>query len=204
MKKKVNLYEGHIEASLIESLRTLNNLIKQKQEISEIAKVLVEAYKRGNKLVLFGNGGSAADAQHIATELIGGFKDHERKSLPALALTTDTSALTAIGNDYGFEKVFSRQVEGLVNKGDVIIALSTSGNSRNVLDGAYAAKRKDAVVIGFTGKDGGFLKQYCDICLCIPSNTTAKIQEAHMTVGHILCGIIEESLTSAQPTITIN
>jgi D-sedoheptulose 7-phosphate isomerase len=180
--------------NLRESSQVLAKLSESPETIKKIARVLVEAYKKGNKMVLFGNGGSAADAQHIATELLGGFTIHKRASLPALALTTDTSALTAIGNDFSFEDVFARQVEAMVNAGDVVIAISTSGNSENVLRGAKAGKARKATVVGFTGESGGKLKGECDLCLQVPSDSTPRIQEAHITVGHILCAIVEQVL----------
>jgi D-sedoheptulose 7-phosphate isomerase len=183
-----------IADSLRESSHVLAKLAESPATIKKMARVLVEAYKKGGKMVLFGNGGSAADAQHLATELLGGFTIHKRASLPALALTTDTSALTAIGNDFSFDDVFSRQVEAMVNAGDVVIAISTSGNSENVLRGAKAAKARKATVIGFTGETGGKLKAECDICFCVPSTNTPRIQEAHITTGHILCAIVEQVL----------
>lgn len=183
-----------ISKTLLETSQVLADLSKQTQDIEKIAAALVNAYKNGKKMVLFGNGGSAADAQHIATELVGGFNNHARPSLPALALTTDTSALTAIGNDYSFEEVFSRQVEGLVNEGDVVIGITTSGNSKNVLLGLQAAKKKGALAVGFTGAKNGQIVKEADLCLCVPSTVTAHIQEAHITVGHILCAIVEEAL----------
>jgi len=178
----------------METSAVLARMAERTGEIEKIANALVKAYSEGNKMVLFGNGGSAADAQHLATELLGGFTNHNRKSLPALALTTDTSALTAIGNDYDFNQVFSRQVEAMVNSGDVVIAISTSGNSENVIQGVHAAKARKALVVGFTGESGGRLKQECDYCLCVPSSNTAHIQETHIAVGHILCAIVEEAM----------
>ncbi len=188
------LNNSDIPKILRETSAVLAELANNVGEIEKIADVLVAAYKRGNKMVLFGNGGSAADAQHLATELLGGFTSHNRKSLPALALTTDTSALTAIGNDYVFEEVFSRQVQAMVNPGDVVIAISTSGNSKNVLKGAEMARVKKATVVGFTGADGGKLKDLSDLCLRVPSNDTPRIQEAHITVGHIVCAIVEQAV----------
>lgn len=183
-----------IKETLLESSHVLAQMASKSRDIEAIADVLVHAYQNGKKMVLFGNGGSAADAQHLATELLGGFTNHDRKSLPALALTTDTSALTAIGNDYDFNQIFSRQVEAMVNPGDVVIAISTSGNSKNVIQGAQSAKNRQAIVVGFTGESGGQLKQICDLCLCVPSNSTARIQETHITVGHILCAIVEDAM----------
>lgn len=186
-----------ISRILLETSGVLAEMAKDTSTIEKIAETLVEAYRRGNKMVLFGNGGSAADAQHLATELLGGFTNHNRKSLPALALTTDTSALTAIGNDYNFEDVFARQVEAMVNAGDVVIAISTSGNSKNILKGAAAARNRKATVVGFTGADGGKLKSACDICLRVPSTDTPRIQEAHITVGHIVCAIVEQAVAES-------
>jgi D-sedoheptulose 7-phosphate isomerase len=183
-----------ISKILLETSGVLSEMAKDTSTVEKIAETLVAAYKRGNKMVLFGNGGSAADAQHLATELLGGFTNHHRKSLPALALTTDTSALTAIGNDYAFEDVFARQVDAMVNRGDVVIAISTSGNSKNILKGAAAARGRGATVVGFTGANGGKLKAACDICLCVPSSDTPRIQEAHITVGHIVCAIVEQAV----------
>jgi len=142
---------------------------------------------------LFGNGGSAADAQHIAAELVGQYK-LKRKSLPAIALTTNTSILTSIGNDYGFDKIFERQIESLVTNKDIAIGISTSGNSENVLRGILKAKKIGAKTIAFTGNDGGKLKGAVDILLNIPSNNTPRVQEAHITIGHIICGIVESEI----------
>lgn len=174
----------------------MSTLAERTEEIEKAAEILVMAYRSGRKMVLFGNGGSAADAQHLATELVNGFTIHDRPSLPALALTTDTSTLTAIGNDFEFEKVFSRQVESMVSPGDVVIALSTSGNSKNVLRGAEMARRRQAIVIGLTGESGGKLKDLCDVCIRVPSKDTPRIQESHIAVGHILCALIERACSS--------
>ncbi|PID62148.1 MAG: phosphoheptose isomerase [Ignavibacteriae bacterium] len=161
--------------------------------IEEVAHKCLRAIKTNNKILLFGNGGSAADAQHIAAELSGRYKK-ERRGLPALALTTDTSALTAISNDYGFNFMFSRQVEALAKPNDVVIGISTSGNSPNVLEGIKKAKELSCVTIGFSGKNGGKLKEICDINIVIPSDVTARIQEMHILAGHIICQIIEDNL----------
>jgi D-sedoheptulose 7-phosphate isomerase len=162
-------------------------------EIQNVAEILVKTIGDGNKILLFGNGGSAADAQHIAAELSGRYKK-ERRGLPALALTTDTSALTAIGNDYGFEFIFSRQVEAVANSGDAIIGISTSGNSENVLQGLTKGKEQNCKIIGLSGYDGGKLNQVCDINIVVSSNNTARVQEMHILIGHILCQIIEDSI----------
>jgi len=164
-----------------------------KIEFAATLDACVTAIQNGHKIIFFGNGGSAADAQHLATELTIRFiKD--RPPLAGLALTTDTSALTAAGNDYGFAYIFSRQIEALGNKGDVAIGLSTSGNSPNVLNALKSAKDKGLTTIGLTGKDGGAMKTACDIALIIPSDTTARIQEMHITLGHLLCGALEQKL----------
>lgn len=169
-----------------------NLLLNQIEIVTQICQQVTQAIQQGKKIMFIGNGGSAADAQHLAAELSGRYKI-ERRGLPGLALTTDTSALTAIGNDYGYDQVFSRQVEALGNAGDVLIAISTSGNSPNVLNAVVAAKKQAIVTIGFTGKDGGALKAKCDQCLIVPSNDTARIQEMHILVGHILCQHIDQA-----------
>lgn len=189
-----------IREILKESIRVKEDLCKQLSEINKIVKVsslIAEALKNGRKVVLFGNGGSAADAQHIACELAGKFK-LERHGLPAIALTTNTSTLTAIANDYGYEKVFSRQVEAIIDKGDVVIGISTSGRSPNVIEGLRAAKKRGAIAIGFTGAKGERLEETADICIKVPSSDTPRIQEAHITIGHIICQLVEEELFWAQ------
>lgn len=162
-------------------------------EIAKISDAVVECYKNGGKVVLFGNGGSASDAQHIAAEFVGRF-ELDRSSLPAIALTTDTSILTALGNDYGFETVFSKQVEAIVEEGDVAIGISTSGNSPNVLKGIQSARDKDAVTVGMTGEKGEKLAGMVDMAFAAPSSNTARIQEAHITVLHIICNVVEKAL----------
>lgn len=157
------------------------------------SEMLLNCLQQGNKIMLCGNGGSAADAQHIATELSGRFL-RERKALAAIALTTDTSALTAIGNDYGFEQVFARQVEALARPGDVLIAISTSGNSPNVLEAAREAKKQQCKVIGMTGASASILVELSDLGIQIPSNYTPSIQEMHILAGHIMCGWIEQHI----------
>lgn len=161
--------------------------------ITEATRLIIDAFKKGKKLILFGNGGSAADAQHIACELVGQF-GKERKALPAIALSTNTSNLTAIGNDYGFEAIFSRQMEALASRGDVALGISTSGKSPNVLEAFKVAKERGLKTIAFSGKGGGSLKNLADICITIPSDNIARIQEVHITIGHIMCLLIEEEL----------
>jgi D-sedoheptulose 7-phosphate isomerase len=157
------------------------------------AERVIAALRAGHKVLLCGNGGSAADAQHIAAELVGRYT-RERHGLPAIALTTDTSALTAIGNDYGFDRIFARQVEALAQAGDVLIAISTSGNSPNVLQAVEAARRLGVATVGLAGRDGGALRGASDLCIVAPHDETARIQELHITVGHILCDLVEASL----------
>ena len=162
-------------------------------EILDAAQKIQDRLEAGGKLMLMGNGGSAADAQHIAAELVGRFKK-ERKAMPALALTVDTSSLTALGNDYGFNTIFERQVEALANKNDAVIGISTSGNSENIIRAVNKANSIGAFTIGLLGNDGGKLKDAVNLPIIIPSNDTARIQEVHITIGHIICEIIEEDL----------
>jgi len=169
---------------------------KNLSEIIDKIKVrIVDAIKNDNKIILFGNGGSAADAQHMAAELIGRFL-LTRKSIPAISLTTDTSVLTAVGNDFGFENVFSRQCDSIVCKGDIIIAISTSGNSPNVINGVKTAKEKGGIIIGLTGMDGGKLSNLTDEIIKVPTTNTPEIQESHRIVIHILCNLVEKSLVN--------
>jgi len=158
--------------------------------IDSIAKLAIKTIESGGKIILFGNGGSAADAQHIAAELVGRYKVN-RKGLPAIALTTDTSALTSIGNDFGYENIFSRQLEALLNKNDLVIGISTSGNSLNVIKALEYAKNFGVRVIGLSGGNGGKMNNVCDLNLVIPSNDTPRIQEMHIFVGHTLCHLID-------------
>ncbi|BCD60748.1 MULTISPECIES: D-sedoheptulose 7-phosphate isomerase [unclassified Nitratiruptor] len=183
----------HIEKELLEHQKTFERVWEELRfHIYTASIICIEALKNQKKIMLCGNGGSAADAQHIAAELVGRFKK-ERRSLPAIALSTDTSALTAIGNDYGFEQVFARQVEGLAQKGDVLIGISTSGESENVLRAMEEAKRRGCKTIGLLGKDGGRIKDLCDAAIVVPSSQTPRIQEMHIMIGHILCSLIDES-----------
>jgi D-sedoheptulose 7-phosphate isomerase len=182
-----------IEKEILEHKKVVEDVLKKlPKEIKKASELILEALKRKNKIFLCGNGGSAADAQHIAAEFTGRFKI-ERKGLPAIALTTDTSALSAIANDYGYEKVFARQLQALGEKGDILIAISTSGNSPNILEAIKEAKNLGIKVIGFSGKDGGKMKEECDINLIVPSNDTPRIQEMHTMIGHILCMKVDES-----------
>ncbi len=166
--------------------------------IQETAMLVQECLRNGNKVLAFGNGGSAADAQHLAAELVGRFA-RDRIPLPAMALTTDTSALTAIGNDFGFEEIFGRQVRALAVSGDAVIAISTSGRSPNVLNGVRAARARGATTIALTGGDGGELLPLVDIGIVVPSTDSARVQELHIAVVHVLCEVIESSLFAAEP-----
>jgi len=161
--------------------------------IRDIAEVTAIAIGKGRKLLLAGNGGSAADAQHLAGEMLSRL-NYDRAPAAALALTTDTSVLTAIGNDYGYERLFERQILGLGCHGDVFIAISTSGRSPNILRAIDAARQKQIVTIGFTGRTGGDMSPRCDLCLHAPSDSTPLIQQIHITAGHIICGLVEERL----------
>jgi D-sedoheptulose 7-phosphate isomerase len=162
-------------------------------DVERVTLLIIAAYKKGNKVLLAGNGGSAADAQHIAAELVNRF-NFNRPGLPAFALTTDTSVLTSVGNDYGFEKIFARQLESVGNKGDVFIGISTSGNSDNILEALKTCRERDILSVGLTGASCGKMKDLCDICLTIPSKETPRIQEMHILIGHIICCIVEEEI----------
>lgn len=161
--------------------------------IVDAAQMILKAYQTGGKVLLIGNGGSAADAQHIAAELIGRFQ-LERTGLPAIALTTNTSALTALANDYEYDAVFSRQLEALASNKDILIAITTSGTSPNILKAVEAAHSKGVYVVGLTGGNGGKLKDMADLTIMVPSDNTARIQEAHITIGHIICHLVEKGL----------
>jgi D-sedoheptulose 7-phosphate isomerase len=161
--------------------------------INDVSRRAAAAITAGGKLMFCGNGGSAGDAQHLAAELVGRLV-RDRRALPGLALSTDSSALTCIGNDFGFDEVFARQVDGLGRKGDVLIAISTSGNSRNVIRAVEAAKAIGVYTVGFLGRDGGKLKPLVDLPIMVPSDETARIQEAHIFLGHVMCGLIEKEL----------
>lgn len=174
-------------------LQTIQKVIETSQDdLVKASQMIVETLRNKNKVLLCGNGGSAADAQHFAAELTGRYK-LERKGLPAIALTTDTSALTAIGNDYGYDRVFDRQVEALASSGDVLIGISTSGNSKNVINALKIAKENNCKTVGLTGKDGGDMNSICDLNLVVPSDDTPRIQEMHILFIHCICQIIDEN-----------
>jgi D-sedoheptulose 7-phosphate isomerase len=186
--------------SIQESIAVKEILLRDTQIISMIAKVselLIDAFRTGSKVILFGNGGSAADAQHIAAEFVGRFA-FDRPALPALALSVNTSCVTAIGNDYGFDLVFSRQLEALGRPGDVAVGISTSGQSHNVLQAVATAKTMGLHTVGLTGSKGRMLASAVDHCICVPSNETPRIQECHILIGHIISELVEQVLFHEQ------
>ena len=179
--------------SLQEHLETVQKLLESSlPAIEEAGRLICDALASGKKILVCGNGGSAADAQHIAAELIG-YYESQRRSWPAIALTTDTSALTAVSNDLGFEHVFARQIAGLAQAGDVLIAISTSGKSKNVLRAAEQARTSGCKTIALTGASAGAIGSLCDVVVAVPSTRTARIQEAHITIGHLWCELVDES-----------
>jgi len=187
---------NYIKQQIQASIDTKQNILKDEklmQTIAEVGKACLALYKNGKKTLLAGNGGSAADAQHFAAELVGRY-GFDRPSLPSLALTTDTSNLTAIGNDYGYDKVFSRQVEGMGNEGDLFIGISTSGNSQNIINAFEAAKLKGITTVALVGRDGGKMANIADFTLIVPSNDTPRIQESHLLIEHMICDIIEQGI----------
>lgn len=184
-----------IKKEFEEHFNIVEKVMESMVEPLEIAsKLIVNTLKNGNKILLFGNGGSAADAQHIAAELTNRYKT-TRKALPAIALTTDVSAITSISNDYGYEKVFARQIEALASKDDLVIAISTSGTSPNIIEALKVAKQCDCKIIGLSGNNGGNMNNYCDINLVVPSTDTPRIQEMHILFGHIICHIIDNEFS---------
>lgn len=193
---KVDSMSAEIAKRLEESAQIKRAIAESKiNEIEHMVSLIITAYKTSGKVVLFGDGGSAADAQHLAGELVGRFK-LKRQAFPAIALTTNTSVLTAVANDYGYDAVFSRQVEALVNEKDVVVGISTSGNSPNVVKAIEMAKTKGAKTIGLTGGNGGKLAEVADLVLIVPSDITPRIQEAHITIGHIVCELVEKELAA--------
>ncbi len=189
-------FEHRVTTSIKASIEAKERLLANTELISIIARVgetLVQALKQGNKVLLFGNGGSAADAQHIAAEFVGRFL-FDRPPLPAVALPVNASCVTAIGNDYGFDVVFSRQIEALGRAGDVAIGISTSGNSPNVLNALSTARKMGLCAVALTGCTGGKLKDVVDYCICVPSNQTPRIQECHILLGHLISELVEDTL----------
>jgi len=188
----IEYIKGQIQAS-IEAKQNILNDEALMETIAQVGRECVALYRNGKKTLLAGNGGSAADTQHIAAELVGRY-GFDRPSIPSLALTTDTSNLTAIGNDYGYDQVFSRQMEGMGSEGDLFIGISTSGNSVNIIKAIHAAKAKGVKTVALVGRDGGEMAKISDYAIIVPSNTTARIQEAHILIGHMICDIIEKEL----------
>ena len=189
-----------IESEFSEHLKTAQATLEYIAAPLEIAANLcIDTLKNGGKILIFGNGGSAADAQHIAAELVGRYKV-ERMGLPAIALTTDTSALTSIGNDYGYARVFDRQVEALANKGDMVIGISTGGSSGNVISALKLAKGMGCKTIGFSGRDGGEMNDVCNVNLVIPAEDTPRIQEMHIVIGHTICHLIDQAFSDSTQT----
>lgn len=183
-----------IQDVLLQSIQVKEELLRTSVgKIKEISDLLIDTLKRGGKVMIFGNGGSASDSQHIAAELVGRFKK-DRNGLPAIALTTNTSILTAIANDYGYEIVFAKQIEALAAKNDIAIGISTSGKAKNVANGIKQAKKMGLKTVALTGADGGELVKLADVSLIVPSSVTARIQEAHITIGHIICEMVEDAL----------
>ena len=186
--------QKQIEMAIKDSIRTREKVLgTQLENIEKAAKIMIESLKSGRKILVFGNGGSAADSQHMAAELVGRFK-MERKALPAIALTVNTSSLTAIANDYGYEFVFSRQIEALGAKGDAAFGISTSGNSKNVIEALRKAKEMGLKTIALTGGDGGKMKEMCDVSIMVGTRDTPRVQESHIMIIHIICSLIEDSL----------
>jgi len=187
-----------IKDILLESIQVKEELLRTSTgQIKEIAELVIECLKKGGKVILFGNGGSAADAQHIAAEFIGRFKK-DRSALAAIALTTNTSVLTSLANDYGYDVVFAKQIEALGQKNDVIIGISTSGKAKNVTLGIKQAKKNGLKTIALSGGDGGEIVKLADLSLIVPSSVTARVQEAHITIGHIVCELMEQALCQEQ------
>jgi D-sedoheptulose 7-phosphate isomerase len=183
-----------IKELLLESIQVKEDLLHTRiDHIIEITNLVIECIRKGGKVILFGNGGSASDSQHIAAELVGKFKK-DRNALPAIAITTNTSILTSLANDYGYEIVFAKQIEALGQKNDVAVGISTSGKAKNVAAGIKQAKRMGLKTVALTGGDGGELVKLADISLMVPSAITARIQEAHITIGHIICELVEQAL----------
>ena len=188
--------QKYIKSQIAASAKTKQKILddeKLLKVIEDVASACVDVYKNSKKTLLAGNGGSAADAQHIAAELVGRY-GFDRPYIPSLALTTDTSNLTAIGNDYGYDKVFSRQLEGMAVEGDLFIGISTSGNSQNVINAFKSAKEKGVISVAMVGRDGGEMAKMADYAIIVPSDDTPRIQESHILIGHIICDVIEREL----------
>ena len=189
------MMKENIKNQILESAKIKNEMVnKSIESIEKAAQLLIESVKDGGKILWCGNGGSAADAQHLATELMGGMSDHDRMPIPSIALTTDSSFITAWSNDTDFDSIFSRQVQGLGEEGDVLVGISTSGNSENIINALKQAKFKKLKTIAFAGKTGGSLDGIADVTIKVPSDNTQRIQESHIMIGQILCSLIELSI----------
>ena len=187
--------KDNIKNQILESAKIKNKIVEGGVgQIEKAAEIFINCTKNGGKILWCGNGGSAGDAQHLATELMGGMTDHDRKPIPSIALTTDSSFLTAWSNDTGFDSIFSRQIQGLGKEGDVLVGISTSGNSKNIINAIKQAKYKNLRTISLTGKTGGELDGVADVTIKVPSNNTQRIQESHIMIGQILCNLLELSI----------
>ena len=188
--------KGTIQNIIAKSIAVKTALLNDEttiKQIETVAEKMIESYKSGNKTMFAGNGGSAADAQHLAAELVNRFCfDHI--GLPAIALSTDSSIVTSIANDYGYDVLFSRQIAAQGKNGDIFIGISTSGNSENIIKAIQTCKERNIFTVGFTGEKDGKMASMCDICICVPSTETARIQESHIMIGHILCGLVENAI----------
>jgi D-sedoheptulose 7-phosphate isomerase len=182
-----------IDRQISEHLAVIEAVRPLAPQLEAVARLMSECLSGGGKILWMGNGGSAADSQHLAAEFVGRFS-RERRGLASIALTTDTSILTSVGNDYGFDKIFSRQIEALCQPGDIVVGISTSGNSPNVVDALRVAGARQAITVGFGGGDGGAMRGEVEHCLVVPSAVTARVQEAHILMGHILCDWVEASV----------
>lgn len=188
--------QSFIDKEIRDSLEVKKKLLESTEIMAQLhlaCEKAIDVYKKGRKILVAGNGGSAADAQHIVAEFVSRFY-FDRPGLPAIALTTDTSIITAIGNDYGYEKLFSRQIEANGAKGDIFMGISTSGNSANVIAGLKQAKKQGIFCLSFSGESGGKMKELSDLCICVPSSNTPRVQESHILMGHIICAAVEEAL----------
>ena len=192
----MEIINQYVKSHFEDSIQVKNQILQDKaliELIQKVALITTNAYKNGFKTMLAGNGGSAADAQHIAGEFVSRFY-FDRPGIPSIALTTDTSILTAIGNDYGYDRLFARQVQAQGVKGDIFIGISTSGNSTNIIEALKVCKEKEIISIVLTGQSGGKMADLCDYCIKVPSNCTPRIQESHIVIGHIICAIVEEEI----------
>lgn len=192
--ENIELDTDFVKKIILDNLKVQKKIVEQSHKIMEISRSISTSLRNGGKIFLFGNGGSAADSQHIAAELSGKFYNSNRPGLPAISLNSNVSSITAIANDFGYDKIFSRQLEGLLTPKDVVLGISTSGASPNVIKGIQKAKEIGALTISFTGYSGGKLAKISDLSICVPSEDTPRIQESHILIGHIICEIVEKDL----------